>query len=277
MGRPRIESLLSIEDIRRRYEAGESVQSLATACGFSSYNPVLLRLREAGVSIRSRGANPYRKSRSKPDPSRREERICKGQGCDITFSCYKTSNKKYCSRKCRYDDPGLRLLIANSNTKHKISNVSTSGLIGTCSVCGPGIPVRPRSNSASYRCWLNEKAPRWAREYGATADSILSLLAAQDAKCAICSKQLTWSFHIDHDHESGVVRGILCSSCNTGLGLLGDRVDSLEKAVDYLRQAHDGEWAMRFLTKLDGPTVKNLISMLPVEIKEVLLTKARHA
>ena len=39
---------------------------------------------------------------------------------------------------------------------------------------------------------------------------------------------------IDHCHTTGVVRGVLCSSCNTGLGLLGDNKESLIKALHYL-------------------------------------------
>jgi len=42
--------------------------------------------------------------------------------------------------------------------------------------------------------------------------------------------------HIDHDHTTGVVRGVLCKPCNTGLGLLGDSEEGLSRALDYLRE-----------------------------------------
>lgn len=41
-------------------------------------------------------------------------------------------------------------------------------------------------------------------------------------------------FHVDHDHETGKVRGVLCHSCNAGIGLLGDSVPILREAIRYL-------------------------------------------
>jgi hypothetical protein len=40
---------------------------------------------------------------------------------------------------------------------------------------------------------------------------------------------------VDHDHNTGAVRGLLCHSCNTGLGHLGDSVETLARALDYLQ------------------------------------------
>lgn len=43
--------------------------------------------------------------------------------------------------------------------------------------------------------------------------------------------------HVDHDHTLGTFRGWLCSNCNTGLGKLGDNVEGLERAIQYLKRA----------------------------------------
>ena len=57
-------------------------------------------------------------------------------------------------------------------------------------------------------------------------------------KCPICSKTtipgLTSKIVLDHDHDTGEVRGWICDSCNTGLGRFKDSVDLLKKAIDYL-------------------------------------------
>lgn len=58
---------------------------------------------------------------------------------------------------------------------------------------------------------------------------------APDDECEICGGQDNLVF--DHDHETGQTRGVLCTSCNTGLGKLGDTVASLTTALTYLRNA----------------------------------------
>ena len=61
----------------------------------------------------------------------------------------------------------------------------------------------------------------------------------QDGKCAICATSTpgtTGVFAIDHDHKTGVVRGLLCRSCNVGIGNLGDDSERLLRAVEYLDQ-----------------------------------------
>ena len=72
--------------------------------------------------------------------------------------------------------------------------------------------------------------------------------------CAICNKQVyknkaevpegvdgTWGWQCDHDHETGEFRGWLCKKCNTGMGALGDNLESLLRAVQYLAKQDDME------------------------------------
>lgn len=69
------------------------------------------------------------------------------------------------------------------------------------------------------------------------------LLATQGGVCAICKEKdkrvhrvtgKQWDLAVDHCHETGEVRGLLCNKCNRGLGLLGDKADTLMRAVAYL-------------------------------------------
>ena len=73
-----------------------------------------------------------------------------------------------------------------------------------------------------------------ANNYNITKERAEELYA--QTNCNICSRKLT-SYkrkHIDHCHETGRVRGILCSQCNVGLGMFQDDPERLAKAITYL-------------------------------------------
>lgn len=53
--------------------------------------------------------------------------------------------------------------------------------------------------------------------------------------CEICDRPQA-KLYLDHDHETGIVRGWLCLTCNTGLGKFQDSVSELQKAIDYLKK-----------------------------------------
>ncbi|MBA2724748.1 MAG: endonuclease VII domain-containing protein [Actinobacteria bacterium] len=72
--------------------------------------------------------------------------------------------------------------------------------------------------------------------YGLTEEMYAALLAVQDNVCAICKQQCPSgrALAIDHDHETKVVRGLLCCNCNHGLGQFKDEPALLQTAIDYL-------------------------------------------
>lgn len=67
------------------------------------------------------------------------------------------------------------------------------------------------------------------------------LVRQQENCCGICGIQfINYSqVHIDHDHETGVVRGLLCKQHNRGLGFFSDDADLLEKAAAWIRQGKE--------------------------------------
>ncbi len=81
---------------------------------------------------------------------------------------------------------------------------------------------------------------RLKRDYGMTLEQFQEILLAQGGGCAICGtkkpKGFGEQFHVDHCHESGRVRGLLCSNCNRGLGLFGDETARLRLAIQYLER-----------------------------------------
>jgi uncharacterized Zn finger protein (UPF0148 family) len=75
------------------------------------------------------------------------------------------------------------------------------------------------------------------RKYGLTPEQLAEMIAAQDGKCAICGGPPRGPgdrLHIDHCHESGMVRGLLCGKCNTLLGLADHEPERFLAAVRYL-------------------------------------------
>jgi hypothetical protein len=63
------------------------------------------------------------------------------------------------------------------------------------------------------------------------------MIEAQGGLCAICEGPLERP-HVDHDHETGKVRGVLCFNCNGGLGKFADSADLLQRAAEYLQQSN---------------------------------------
>lgn len=81
------------------------------------------------------------------------------------------------------------------------------------------------------------------KKYGITAEDKERMLKNQGYKCAICgekiflfgdSKNRNKIAHVDHDHKTGKVRGLLCNDCNRGIGLLKDNPLFLANAIKYL-------------------------------------------
>lgn len=71
--------------------------------------------------------------------------------------------------------------------------------------------------------------------YGITLDEYKELLSSQGGKCAICqSAPLSKNLCVDHNHDTGKVRGLLCDMCNKGLGHFKDNLELLSKAVKYI-------------------------------------------
>lgn len=87
------------------------------------------------------------------------------------------------------------------------------------------------------------------RNHGLTVDEYVTMFAAQGGLCAICrqperaANRKPTTLCIDHDHETGRVRGLLCSGCNSSIGYAQDDPARLRAAADYLernKQATEG-------------------------------------
>lgn len=74
-------------------------------------------------------------------------------------------------------------------------------------------------------------------KYGISLKEYNRMFEEQKGKCAICGVELDNGFftHLDHDHDTGRVRGLLCRNCNPGLGQFKHSAGLLQKAVEYLK------------------------------------------
>lgn len=75
------------------------------------------------------------------------------------------------------------------------------------------------------------------KRYGLSSEAFQLMLLLQKNACGICKKLFMQSrLHVDHDHKTGEVRGLLCGVCNTSLGGFKDSPEILENAKEYLRR-----------------------------------------
>ena len=79
---------------------------------------------------------------------------------------------------------------------------------------------------------------RRLRIYGVTPEQFKAMVDVQGGACAICLKVPDDSFGlcVDHDHATDEIRGLLCNPCNRTIGVLGDDVAILERAISYLKK-----------------------------------------
>lgn len=90
-------------------------------------------------------------------------------------------------------------------------------------------------------CKVAKRNSRLKAQYGITVEQYAELERRQNGCCALCSRspgELDGRrLAVDHCHETGAVRGLLCGDCNRALGLFRDRRDVLDRAIEYLTEA----------------------------------------
>lgn len=100
-------------------------------------------------------------------------------------------------------------------------------------------PDRIKAKNADHKrrhpdIWL----ARELKPYGISPDDFRRMLAEQGHACALCGGQPKRArLAVDHCHETGVVRGLLCERCNMALGLLDDDADRMRRAAEYIDRA----------------------------------------
>ena len=100
---------------------------------------------------------------------------------------------------------------------------------------------KPCSKERGKKYYKYNAHKDWVRKlmskYNLTEDGYLLIYKSQEGYCAICTihqDSLDRRLCVDHCHDTNKVRGLLCDSCNTGIGKLGDKAEGVRKALKYL-------------------------------------------
>lgn len=89
----------------------------------------------------------------------------------------------------------------------------------------------PASREAARCAWFRHK-------YGVSLVDKARMFDAQGGVCAVC-REVMAKVCVDHDHETGAVRGLLCNGCNSGLGMFRDDTATMLRAVEYLNASRE--------------------------------------
>lgn len=158
-------------------------------------------------------------------------KICKINNCDKIYHAKGLCRKHYIKFK-KYGDP----LIVINNVEHN----------GICSIkdCNNKYYAKNYCEHHYNYTPVKKKARKKynLKMYNLTPEEYEQMLKNQDNKCAICNNYQTTTkpngeirdLDVDHNHKTGKIRGLLCGSCNTGLGLLKEDVLILQNVIKYL-------------------------------------------
>lgn len=131
------------------------------------------------------------------------------------------SRSKNCSCACGEVNPDNFYLQKSRSTCRKCSN------------------QKRKNYAASAYTYEQRKSYELKYTYGITINDFNDMFEEQEGRCAACGdKFFDIVPHVDHCHNSGKVRGLLCPPCNKAMGLVGDNVEILEKLALYLRSTN---------------------------------------
>jgi hypothetical protein len=179
--------------------------------------------------VRAQKKRSKKKEREKVKARNLEARLANPKRCS-TCGCQfipLSNSSKYCGDGCR---PWLK---PPKPKKEKALRLTERWR--PCLQCGQEFFSRRPIQICSDECRRQRgKEYQLKKCYGITVDRLEQMLELQQGRCLICKakKKLV----VDHCHNHGHVRGLLCSNCNSGLGYFADSIENFENAILYLHE-----------------------------------------
>lgn len=163
---------------------------------------------------------------------------CKSCNCDIFYP----RRKPVLCKACRLENKLEKMRIqyglnkeTNKRSSREYYHKNKDRILKNKKI--RNIKNREKYLTYSRKYYQNNKLKRAkqlrAGVFGITVEQYDDLLSEQQCKCPICKKELD-NPCIDHDHSTGKVRGILCNSCNLGIGWLKEDIEILKASIRYL-------------------------------------------
>lgn len=105
------------------------------------------------------------------------------------------------------------------------------GLHSYCKKCVTAVNANWRKRNP-----LKARGYTVKHRYSISGAEVRELIKQQEGRCAICMRQISFlkTGHVDHDHGTGEIRGVLCGSCNRAIGLFKDDIFVIREAAAYL-------------------------------------------
>lgn len=158
--------------------------------------------------------------------------------------CLKETSEKANAARSAARVPKVRTKRDTCKNGHRYADVGKDS--GGCAACRKA-RYEARKSSGSVRA--GARRAHLLRTYGITEEIYDSIACLQNGQCAICgltpekTKANKTPLYVDHDHETKMVRGLLCQACNSGVGMFRDSPHRLRQAALYLEENYcEGRW-----------------------------------
>lgn len=155
--------------------------------------------------------------------------------------------------------PPCRKAVADDTTARR----DRLRAIGLCPRCGKRPPAPGRTicdECKTTQRTVSRRHVLW-KNFGLTPDAFEAMWTSQQGRCAICNNPLerrTHGYAVDHDHDTGTVRQLLCGQCNYALGAFQDSIHIVQAALDYLKKHAYVRPAIRLRPPAEAPQLNRV-------------------